>query len=143
MTLPARIVRSMNVMPFAPSGADFDQLVNQLFNGTDTGASYPVDVREDGDHYYIDAELPGFNKDEIDITVEKNVLTLSAEHKAESNQQQGEYLVNERRRQSVTRSFRLPPTVDDGSASANLVNGVLTLTLKKREEIKPRKITVA
>jgi HSP20 family protein len=126
--------------------ADFDALVNRLFHGN-AGvrlAPYAVDVREDADHIFVEAELPGFTRDEVDITLENSVLTISAERKAEQQtEKKGEYLLNERRYARFLRSFTLPPTVNESSVEAGLKDGVLTITIKKREETKPRKITVS
>src|SRR5262245_4201167 len=145
MALPTRVVRALSELPFEATGREFDALVNRLFNGREaTGfAPYAVDVREDSDHIYVEADLPGFNKNEVDITLEKSTLTISAEHKAESKSEKtGEYLLNERRYTRFLRSFTLPPTVDENSVQANLTDGVLKVTLNKREETKPRKIKV-
>ncbi len=74
--------------------------------------------------------------------MENSTLTISAERKEKPNNP-GEYLLNERRFSRFLRSFTLPPTVDEQSVQANLKEGVLTVTLNKREESKPRKITVS
>jgi HSP20 family protein len=105
-----------------------------------------VDIREDQDHFYVEAELPGFKKDDIDITLENQTLTISAERSAENKedgQKTGELLLHERRYTRFVRSFTLPPTVDEQTVNAKLADGVLTVTLNKREETKPRKITVS
>ena len=104
---------------------------------------FGVDIREDADHLYVEADLPGFKKDEVDITLENQTLTIAAERRLEQkdNNESG-YLLNERRYSRFLRSFTLPPTVDEKSVQAKLENGVLTVTLNKREETKPRKITV-
>jgi len=144
MTLPTRVTRSE--LPIFQSAADFDSLMNRLFNGRENYAGlapYAVDVREDADHIYVEADLPGFNKDEVDITLENSTLTISAEHKAQTKEEKsGDYLLNERRYTRFMRSFTLPPTVDEQSVQANLKDGVLKITLNKREETKPRKIKV-
>lgn len=136
---------------------EFDHAVNRLFYGggnSDLGtfAPYAVDVREDADHVYVEAELPGFKKDNVQITLENSTLTISAErHESReaprNNGKHGEedhsqWLLNERRFSRFLRSFALPPTVDERSVEAKLNEGVLTITLKKREESKPRKINV-
>jgi len=85
-------------------------------------------------------------KDDVDITLENSTLTISAERKSETKQGQqpgGDFLLNERRYTKFLRSFTLPPTVDEGSVQANLKDGVLTITLNKREETKPRKVKVS
>jgi HSP20 family protein len=136
---------------------EFDHAVNRLFyggGGSDSGtfAPYAVDVREDADHVYVEAELPGFKKDDVQITLENSTLTISAErhesHEAPKNagkqdeEDRSQWLLNERRYSRFLRSFTLPPTVDERSVEAKLNEGVLTITLKKREETKPRKINV-
>lgn len=106
-------------------------------------APYGVDIREDADHIYVEAEAPGFKKEEIDVTLENQILTLSAERKeSQRKDQPGELLLNERRYSRFVRSFTLPPTVDEQTVNAKLADGILTVTLKKREETKPRKIQV-
>jgi HSP20 family protein len=146
MSLPTRVARSF-VDPVDAFNREFDVL-NRFFGNNENGgnrlAPYGVDVREDGDTLVVEAELPGFKKDDVDITLENQTLTLSAERKVEQrDQNQGNYLLNERRYTRFLRSFTLPPTVDEKSVQARLENGVLTVTLNKREETKPRKITVA
>jgi len=147
MALPTRIAHAISDLPTDYMQRDFDALVNRLFNGRvqpGAFAAYAVDVREDADHFYVEAELPGFTKEEVDITMENSTLTISAEHKSETKKEQpGDYLLNERRYSRFLRSFTLPPTVDEGSVQAGLKDGVLSITLNKREETKPRKIKVA
>ncbi|MCE9590608.1 MAG: Hsp20/alpha crystallin family protein [Planctomycetes bacterium] len=108
-------------------------------DGTLTGV-YPVDIHEDEAHLYVDAELPGFKREEVDVTLENGMLTISAERKEEPRK--GETHLNERRFTRVARSFTVPNTLDDTKVEARLDGGVLHLTLHKREEVKPRKIEV-
>jgi len=145
MALPTRVARGF-VDPFENFTREFDVL-NRFFNGGQSNggrlAPYGVDIREDGDSLVVEAELPGFKKEEVDITLENQTLTISAERKEETrDQKQGEYLLNERRYSRFLRSFTLPPTVDEKSVQAKLEDGVLTVSLNKREETKPRKISV-
>jgi len=129
---------------------EFGNAFGRLFNVRDalegsTFAPYAVDVREDADHIFVDAELPGFQKDQIDITLENQTLAITADrHEAEqeSNGESGGYLLKERRHTRFSRSFTLPPTVDESKVDAKLSDGVLRITLNKREESKPRKINV-
>ena len=152
MALPTRVSRTTAAVdPMEYAQRDFDTLLNRLFNGSqvqDGGARlapYGVDIREDADHFYVEAELPGFKKDEIDITLENQTLTISAERHEEKtpDANKGEHLLRERRYSRFLRSFTLPPTVDEQSVNAKLTDGVLTITLNKREETKPRKISVS
>lgn len=147
MTLPTRVVRSMGIDPFEAMHREFDSVLRGLFgsqtNGSQRLAPYAVDVREDADHIYVEADLPGYKKDDIEITLENQTLTISAEkHEQKTEEQKGEYLLNERRYDRFMRSFTLPPTVDEKKVDATLNDGVLSITLNKREETKPRKIQV-
>ena len=146
MSLPTRTVRNY-ADPFQAISRDFEAL-NRFFGGGTGGegtrlAPYGVDVREDGDLLVVEAELPGFTKDQVDITLENRTLTISAQRNDEQKDPKaGNYLLNERRYSRFLRSFTLPPTVDDKTVNAKLENGVLTVTLNRREESKPRKISV-
>ncbi len=112
--------------------------------------AYGVDVREDADKLILEAELPGFKKNEIEIVLDKSVLTITATRtqKAEAAdngnaEQSAEWLLRERRGESYERSFHLPRSADGATVDAKLEDGVLTVVLTKREETKPRKITVS
>ena len=150
MALPTRVARQTNgVDPFEMMHREFDGVLNRFLGGDGASsgraprwAPYGVDVREDGDHFYVEAELPGFKKNEIDITLENQTLTITAERGGEEKQEKGEYLLQERRFSRFQRSFTLPPTVDEGKVDAKLQDGVLHIPLNKREETKPRKIQV-
>jgi HSP20 family protein len=147
MALPAKIQRGF-VDPLDMIGREFDTALNRFFSQQGDGgrqflAPYGVDVREDADHLYVEADLPGFKKEEVDITLENQTLTISAEHREDkSDEKKGDWLLNERRYARFLRSFTLPPTVDDQKVDAKLQDGVLKLTLNKREETKPKKIQV-
>jgi HSP20 family protein len=138
------------VSPFESVQREFDSALGRLFTGRgeqDGGAylaPYGVDVREDVDHIYVEAELPGFNKEDVQVTLENQTLTISAERKQQTRKpEKGEWLLNERRYNRFLRSFTLPPTVDQQSVNAKLQDGVLNITINKREESKPRKIAVS
>ena len=149
MALPTRVHRGVYADPYEGVQREFDAVLGRLFNGNQTGANrlapYAVDVREDADHFYVEAELPGFKKEDVEITLENQQLTISALRNEDRQPQgpKGELLLNERRYNRFLRSFTLPPTVDEQSVNAKLENGVLTITLNKREETKPRKISVS
>ena len=163
MALPTRVNRGGYTDPFAELQQEFDTVLNRFFGGrggtpqTPTGrrsAPYAVDVHEDENHLYFEVELPGFKKEDLDITLDNNVLTITAERSAVSNGQprgeasegeqapRRETLLNERRYTYFSRSFSLPPTVNNENVHAHLEDGVLHLTLDKREETKPRKIQI-
>jgi HSP20 family protein len=150
MSLPLRVQRSSDYYDSAQH--EFDTLLgrffgNRVLDGGNYPAPYGVDVREDTDHIYVEAEVPGYKKEEIDINLENQTLTISAEHKEDNREskpnEKAEWLLRERRYARFQRSFTLPPTVDAQSVQAKPNDGVLTVTLSKREETKPRRIPVA
>jgi len=150
MALPTGVSRAVGIDPMHVVSREFGNAVGRLFNVRDvieggTFASYAVDVREDADHIYVEAELPGFSKEQVAITLENQTLTITADRrdeKTDMNGEAGEYLLKERRHTRFSRSFTLPPTVDECKVDAKLAEGVLRVTLNKREETKPRKINV-
>ena len=101
-----------------------------------------VDIREEHDAFFVDAEVPGLAADDVHIDVEKNVLTIRGERKVEKEEIEDTYRRVERQYGSFTRSFTLPETVDADSISADLNNGVLALRLPKKEAPTPRSISV-
>ena len=130
--------------PFDAIQDQFNRALSQWWGdggGQTTTGIYPVDIREDADHIYVEAELPGFKKDEVDVTLENGRLHIVAERRPDVSRK-GETHLSERRFTRVARSFTLPNTVDEGHVDAKLDGGVLSLTLHKREEVKPRKIQV-
>jgi len=128
--------------PFGALESELARVANYWSGDEQTGtAFYPVDVREDDGHIYVDAELPGFTKEDIDITLSNGVLTIQAERK-ETEDKPGERHLTERRFRRVSRSFTMPKTVDTDKVEATLRDGVLHLVLSKREDVKPRKIEV-
>ncbi len=137
------------VSPFESVQREFDSALGRLFTGRgDNGGGYPapygVDVREDVDHIYVEAELPGFQKEDVQVTLENQTLTISAQrNEASRKPEKGDWLLNERRYNRFLRSFTLPPTVDQQSVNAKLADGVLNITINKREESKPRKIAIS
>ena len=149
MALPTRVSRGVQQSdPYESWQREFDTALNRFFGGRESDggsylAPYGVDVREDADHIYVEAELPGFRKEDVDITLENQTLTITAERKMDGQDKKPGYLLHERRYSRFQRSFTLPPTVDERTVDAKLSDGVLKITLIKREETKPRKINVA
>lgn len=127
---------------------DFDALLGNLFNDSnpDASRSITVDIRENSDSYLIEAELPGFSEQEIDVKVEDRILSITAsrEQKEEKKQEEkdDQYLVKERRSETYSRSFSLPEDVDVEKIDGNYRNGVLSLKLVKKPETKPKNIKV-
>lgn len=118
-----------------------DDMFPQLFRGFmsplaqrhPAPADIRIDVSETDQAYTVQAEIPGAKKDDIRVSVEGNVVSISAEVKSEKEEKQGErVLVRERYYGSTSRSFRLASNVDEKAAEARFENGVLKLTLPKR-----------
>jgi HSP20 family protein len=99
-----------------------------------------VNIFETGDGYVLEAELPGVNKDGLEITLEENELTIVGRRAPENTA--GKALFRERRTADFRRAFELDPAIDPARISAQLDQGVLTLTLPKSEKVKPRRIEV-
>jgi HSP20 family protein len=128
--------------------------VNRLFStnlsrsfgdeGIGRGAWSPsVDIYENKDQIVLEAELPGMKQEDFDLTVENNVITLRGERRFEKTEETDNYHRVERSYGSFTRSFTLPQTVSAEGATAEYRNGVLRVTLPKREETKSRRIEVS
>jgi HSP20 family protein len=102
-----------------------------------------VDIYETDSHeVVIKAELPDVKKEDIGVTVENNVLTLTGERKQEQSTKREQFQRIERRFGSFSRSFTLPTSVDAGQIAASYKDGVLTIRLPRREESKPKQISV-
>jgi HSP20 family protein len=101
-----------------------------------------VDIREEDDAFYVNAEVPGLAAEDVKVDIEKNVLTLSGERKVEKEETEGTFRRVERQYGSFTRSFTLPETVDTENISADLKEGVLALRLPKKDAPTPRSISV-
>ncbi len=120
---------------------DFSELLER-WPGNSEGATgaYPVDIHEDDQHIYVDAELPGFTKEQVQVSLEDGQLSITAQRQAEEGK--GEKHLSERRYTRVARAFTLPNVVDENKVDARLSEGVLHLVLNKREEVKPKRIQV-
>jgi HSP20 family protein len=101
-----------------------------------------VDIFENKDQIILEAELPGLAPDDVNISIENNVLTIHGERKFEKKDEGDNFHRVERSYGSFTRSFTLPPTVSSENVEANFDNGILRLELAKREEAKPRRIEI-
>jgi HSP20 family protein len=101
-----------------------------------------VDIFETGHELVVKADLPDIRPEELDIRVENNILTIRGERKFEKKVNENNYLRVERSYGSFSRSFSLANTVNSEAIKAEYKNGVLTLTIPKREEAKPKQIKV-
>lgn len=127
------------LMRFDPF-SDFDRLSRQMW-GNGRSNFMPADAYRRGERFYIHLDLPGIDPDSIDITVEKNTLTVAAERKWEREADE-QILLNERPTGSFSRQFFLGESLDTDSIEAGYDHGVLTVTIPIAETAKARKINV-
>jgi HSP20 family protein len=110
--------------------------------GSGGGAALPVDVMENENEYVVHASLPGVKPEEVQITVHGDTLLIRGETKHEEEKKDNNWLIRERRSGSFQRSLSFNTPVNPDNAVAQFEHGVLTLTLPKAEEAKPKQIKV-
>ena len=131
--------------PFADAGIeDFVRgFMKPLRQAREGAAAIKVDVIETGAAYVVRADIPGVAKDDIQVTVEGNQVTIAAAVARETEAKDGERVLrSERHAGPVYRSFVLPVEIDESSSNAKYEAGVLELTLTKRAESQARKLTI-
>jgi HSP20 family protein len=101
-----------------------------------------MDVSEDREHFYVKAELPGMRKEDIEISLHNGALSISGERKAENTYENAETHRTERFFGRFQRSISLPSAIAADQVKAHYKDGVLTVTLPKTEEAKPKQIDV-
>jgi len=121
---------------------DVEQAFEQLVSGSGLARAFsaPTNLWEEEGQWRLEVELPGIKQEQIDLTLEKNQLKIAAERTAPETERK--YWHQERSYGRVERLVTLPETVDHDSIEAELRDGVLNLTFKKRPEAQPRKIAV-
>ena len=143
-----RLVRYNPNRAFARADKGLDSFVNSFFsNQTDDSDSCchfapRVDIAENENELMMFAEMPGFDKGEIKVVVEDNVLTISGERKSSVEDENSHYLRKELRKGSFSRAFTLPDYVEAEKINADYKDGVLKLTVPKVEKAKPKEISV-
>ena len=130
------------------AGMEIDRLnrmFDDLYGGTFGRTWVPaVDIYETPEHEVVlKAELPDMKREDINVTFENNILTLTGERKFHDEARKDSYQRMERHYGSFSRSFTLPATIDAARISASYKEGVLTIRLTQREEAKPKQITVS
>ncbi|ADK80812.1 Hsp20/alpha crystallin family protein [Sediminispirochaeta smaragdinae] len=134
-------------------GREFDRLqneINKLFDFTypDAGGLFDrhfnpaVDITETNDAFKVMLDLPGVNRKDVDVSIAGNVLTVKGEKKEEKKREGAKLYRSESWNGSFQRTLSLPDGVDPDKVSAAMADGVLTITLAKREEVKPKQISV-
>ena len=128
---------------------DFDRIVDSFLGSALSSAENgearwvpAIDIRETPDALVLRADVPGMEKQNLEISLNGNVLTLSGERKREEQAEGEGWRRNERAHGRFERSIRLPDDVDGTKLDAAYENGVLTVTAPKREERKPRTISI-
>lgn len=111
-------------------------------NGREIMAAPAVDVHQDKDNVYVKAELPGMAKEDIDVNVQENLLTIKGEKKQEKETKEKDCLRTERYYGLLSRTVTLPAGVDAAKVKAEYKNGILELVLPKREDAKPKQIKI-
>ncbi len=137
--------------PFRASGLndDMDRIFTTLFGGgrqapSTAGAFAPaLDVEESDEHFTLHVELPGVDPDEVEITLEENVLTIAGERSFYADRTADGFRRVERSFGRFHRAVRLPDRVDADGVEATVRHGLLTITVPKAEEAKPRRIAIS
>ena len=126
--------------------SELDRLFDLSWSGRDSGLfggwTPSLDVFDEKDHFVVTAELPGMKNEEIDLSFENGVLSISGERKQSKENKEGETFRSERYFGKFQRSVTLPAAVDSSKISASYKDGVLSVTLPKSEAAKPKQIQV-
>ena len=130
----------MAVMRFDPF-RDFDRLTEQLL-GARGVRSMPMEAYRRGDQFLIHLDLPGVNPDDVDLTLERNVVAIRAERRS-PRQEGDEVLIDERPQGTFTRQLFLGENLDAERLNASYDLGVLTITIPVAEQAKPRRVQIA
>jgi HSP20 family protein len=120
-----------------------DSLFRPYGSASESLGRLPLDVRTTPDALLVEASLPGFVPEDVDITVENNTLTIRAERREEQTEESGDWLVREISRGSMMRTVALPTGLEADRAEATFEHGVLTLRIPKAEQTRPRQIRIS
>ena len=127
-------------------GKRFSDIMDEFFNdavATRQGSFSPkINISENEKQFMIDVEVPGMDKNDIDVSLENRQLTISGKRKFDNEEKDTRYHRVETHFGSFTRSFRLPDSVDEGSINAKYNNGILSITIDKSEEQMKRQISI-
>ena len=137
------IKRSNGLFPSVPSFFD-DFLTKDVFEWSNANRSYgsslpAVNIKEDSDNFEVEVAVPGLKKDDFNIELENDVLTISSEKERKTESKEDKYVRREFQYSSFKRTFSLPENVVNGDmVEADYTNGVLHILLPKKEEVKPK-----
>ncbi len=139
------MLTKFNLAPVPSIFSVFERpLLRDLFDGEERVVTYAprVDVVENKENFVVRAELPGMKKDEVKLTLENNVLSLSGEKRHEEKRDEDNYHLMETRYGKFERSFRLTDNIDRSNIVADYKDGVLTITLPKTKESQSKQIAI-
>jgi HSP20 family protein len=111
-------------------------------NGDTQYASLPIDVRQTNEAFLLEASVPGFSPEDVEVTFDDGVLTIKGTHKTEREEGKGQWVRRERRLSSVFRQVGLPAEVRADEISASFENGVLRITVPRAQKAQPKRIQV-
>jgi HSP20 family protein len=120
----------------------FDAVAGETFGDVGAGVFPPINITQDDDTFYLRAEVPGIKPNELSISAVRNRVSLAGKREIQREHERVSYHRKERAEGSFNRTVTLPSEVDAGRVDARYADGILTLTLPKAEETKPRQITV-
>ncbi len=120
-----------------------DSFVRGRTWGPDGSAMLPMDITSSGDALEVQAALPGIKPEDVEITVEDGTLTIRATSRSETRETEGEVLVSEIQRGSMSRAVALPSGLEADKATASFEDGMLRLRIPKAEAVKPRQIRIS
>ncbi len=143
------VLRTRNRMldfdsPLSPF-AEFEHMLEHIWDGSRPAGivgGYDVDIYSDSDHIFLEAELPGLSKKDVDVSVEKGVLTITGKKTHEKIEKDHVHHLQERYFGSFSRNFRLPATVDPRKVEATMSNGVLRVVLATLEKTQTQRVEV-
>ena len=128
---------------FLPANlAEFDAFLNQVLSPSQRAGHAPAGLWEDEGAYHIELDVPGVQRENIDITFDKGTLMIAAERKHDESENTRKGWREERFYGKVTRSFTLPETIDVESIAAEMNDGVLRVTVAKTPASQPRKVEI-
>lgn len=133
------------MIPFSRRDDNMFDFFDNFFNPSNTGTpTFRADIRDQGDKFLLEAELPGFDKEDIHLDLKDNILTIQAQHKESEEQkdENGTYIRRERRIGTFTRTFDVTG-IDENGITAAYNNGILALTLPKQAPVVPASRQIA
>ena len=131
-----------SIVPMNPLFLDLDRLLGDELAGRGNAFVPAVDIFQEKDDLVVEMPLPNIDAEQVDISVENDVLTVSGHMRTKSETKREDYYRKEVREGSFTRSLILPMSVRGEQAEAAYDDGILRITLPKKEEAKPKKITI-